>query len=279
MSQLIDLCGTPIRLDQIKSFRLVKRDYLFYPAYEETQGFASSVFARFGAEHRKKFQFVQMVPFGAVLGDKEQPKLDGYEIKSFDEALISSLLDTAGKAITTAGSFVADALMLDTSGMKSFRIMTQGRRVIKLKLKDIPAKVSFLSGKVSDVYKNDKIYPYLGETISPTVVAVPTLVVTVGKSTYAFFGNGIDVEDAESAYRSLLDAYNQHLSQAGEKKRIEFPKVHLTLPKLNLPFIAARSSPELPVDEPAQEEAPVPAGLSDNDRLVHDLQEHDQHVR
>ena len=51
---LIDLCGTPIQLEQIKSFRLVKREYLFYPAYRETVEQSFSLFARAGAKEKKK---------------------------------------------------------------------------------------------------------------------------------------------------------------------------------------------------------------------------------
>ena len=46
MSQLIDLCGTPIQLDKIKDFRLVKRECLFYPAYQEMEEMTFSLFAR-----------------------------------------------------------------------------------------------------------------------------------------------------------------------------------------------------------------------------------------
>ena len=83
MSQLIDLCGMPIQLDKIKDFRLVKRECLFYPAYQEMEEQTFSLFARFGAERKKKFKFVKMVPFGMLLSDKEKPQNGGYEIKSF----------------------------------------------------------------------------------------------------------------------------------------------------------------------------------------------------
>lgn len=48
MSQLIDLCGTPIQLDKIRDFRLVKRECLFYPTYQETAAQTFSLFARLG---------------------------------------------------------------------------------------------------------------------------------------------------------------------------------------------------------------------------------------
>ena len=69
MNQMIDLCGTPIQLDQIKNFRLVKRECLYYPEYQETESQVASIFARFGAENKKKVTFAQRVPFGSVLSD------------------------------------------------------------------------------------------------------------------------------------------------------------------------------------------------------------------
>lgn len=78
MNQLIDLCGTPIQLEKIKDFRLVKRECLFYPAYQEMEEQTFSLFARFGAEKKKKFKFVKMAPFGMLLSDKEKPQNGGY---------------------------------------------------------------------------------------------------------------------------------------------------------------------------------------------------------
>lgn len=242
MSQLIDLCGTPIQLDKIKDFRLVKRDCLFYPAYQETEDQAFSLFARFGAEKKKKFKFVQMVPFGILLNDKEKPVNGGYEIKSFGEAAALNVLSGVGKAVGNVANLAADMLRIDTSGNKEFRIRTQGGRVTNIKLRDIPAQVRFLSGKVSDVYKNDSIYEFLGEPIAPTRAAVPTLVVTVEKSTHVFLGGGVDLPDAEATYQQLFEAYKQ-LQEESEKKKspAALPKLNLSLPKLNMPSIKIQS--------------------------------------
>ena len=87
MSMLIDLCGTPIQLEHVKQFRLVKRDYLFYPAYQEVQAQSFSIFARKGAENKKKFEFVKMVPFGAILNDKEKPCTGSYEVNRLAKLL------------------------------------------------------------------------------------------------------------------------------------------------------------------------------------------------
>lgn len=242
MNQMIDLCGTPIQLEQIRSFRLVKRECLYYPAYQETESQIASIFARFGAGKKKKFTFTQMVPFGILLSDKEKPCTGSYEIKSFGEAVTFNLLDGVSKAVGDVASLAADMLRIDTSGNKTFHILTQGRQVTTLRLRDIPAKVQFLSGKVSDVYKNDPIYDFLGEPISPTVVAVPTLLITIDKTPLVFFGGGIDLEDAEAVYHALFETYNQYQATLTKKKpSFALTKMSLNMPKLNMPSIKLQS--------------------------------------
>lgn len=241
MGTLIDLCGTPIQMENIKKFRLVKREYLYYPAYQEVAEQSFSLFARKGSADKKKFEFLKMVPYGALLNDKEKPCTGSYEIKSFGEAAAVNILAEVGKALGNVANLAADLLRVDTSGNMEFHILTQGRRVTSVKMRDIPAKVAFLSGKISDVYRNDPIYDFLGEPIAPTVVAVPTLVVTEDKTTYAFFGNGIDLDDAEATYYSLLDAYNQ-LQEAGKKEKTPvLPKFNVNMPKLGIPSIKVQS--------------------------------------
>lgn len=242
MNQLIDLCGTPIRLEKIKDFRLVKRECLFYPAYQEMEEQTFSLFARFGAEKKKKFKFVKMAPFGMLLNDKEKPQNGGYEIKSFGEAAALNVLSGVGKAVGNMANLAADMLRIDTSGNKEFRIRMQGGRLTNIKLRDVPAKVMFLSGKVSDVYKNDPIYEFLGEPIAPTIAVVPTLVVTVEKATHVFLGGGVDLDDAEAAYHQLFEMYKQFQEESEKKKAVAtLPRINLSLPKLNMPSIKIQS--------------------------------------
>lgn len=241
MSTLIDLCGTPIQLEHIRQFRLVKRDYLFYPAYQEVKEQTFSLFARKGASDKKKFEFVNMVPFGAVLNDKEKPCTGTYEVKSFGEAVTFNILSDVSKKLGNVANLAADLLRVDTSGNTEYHVLTQGRRLTNVRLRDIPAKVRFLSGKVSDVYKNDPIYEFLGEPIAPTIVTVPTLVVTVDKATYVFFGNGIDLTDAEATYHTLLTEYNQYQDENRKEKVPVLTKINVNVPKISIPTIKMQS--------------------------------------
>lgn len=237
MSALIDLCGTPIQLESVRGFRLVKREYLFYPKYQETKNQMFSVFARMGASDKKKFAFVEMVPFGALLNEKEKPCTGSYEIKSFGEAVAANILSDVGKKIGNAANLAADMLRVDTSGNIEYHVLTTGRRLISIKRRDVPAKVVFLSGKSSDIYKNDSIYEFLGEPIAPTIEIVPTLVVAVDKTSYVFFGAGIDLEDAEATYHALLETYNQFHEERRNEKTASLPRLSLNVPRLSIPKI------------------------------------------
>ena len=241
MSQLIDLCGTPIQLEKIKDFRLVKRECLFYPAYQEVEEQTFSLFARKGAERKKKFKFVQMVPFGMLLSEKEKPQNGGYEIKSFGEAVTFNVLSEVGKKVENVANLAADLLRIDTSGNKDLRVRTRGGRLLNIKLRDVPAKVMFLSGKVSDVYKNDPYYEFLGEPIAPIQSVVPTLVVTVDKATHVFLGGGVDLDDAEATYHQLFETYKLFQEENEKKTPAALPKINLSLPKLNMPSIKIQS--------------------------------------
>ena len=256
MGTLIDLCGTPIQLEHIRNFRVIKRDCIFYPAYQETQEQTFSLFARKDAANKKKFQFVKMVPFGILLDDKEKPRTDSFEIKSFGEVAAVNILTEVGKAIGNVANIAADMLRIDTSGNADLRILTRGRRLTNIKMRDIPAKVAFLSGKVSDVYKNDPIYEFLGEPISPTIVAVPTLVVTIDKATHVFFGGGIDIEDVDAVYHTLLDAYTQLQEATQKEKHSATPKFNINIPKLSIPSIKIQSPFIIKRNDPALQELP-----------------------
>ena len=240
MAELINICGTPIQLSKIKDFRLTKRECIFYPAYQETEEQTSSVFAKFGAAKKKKFKFVKMVPFGVLLTEREVPSGISHEIKDFGEEIKTNILGKIahafGKPVGDAATVAVDLVGLDTSGNREYRVLTQGRRVLNVKLRDIPAKVRFLSGKVSDVFLNDSIYKFLGEPISPAIIPIDTLIIMVERVAHVFFGDGFDLEDVQAVYQSLFESYERFKS---EKKNAgihaAMPKLNVQLPKLNMP--------------------------------------------
>lgn len=226
MKQLIDLCGVPIQIKKIQNLQLIKRDYLFYPAYQEIAKEPQPFLKRIIETNKTSFQFSKMVPYGAILNEKEIPVANSHEIKHFGESeendtksnnIKQKLACLFGKK--TSGTnrpggvagIAAEVFRIDTSKNRLLRVITYGHHLTTIRLGDIPAKIQFLSGKISDVYQHDQIQKQLGEPIAPVILPVPTLVVTLSNSTHVFFGEGIDLEDAEATYYSLLEAHtNPH---------------------------------------------------------------------
>lgn len=99
MIPLIDICGTPIQLDKVKEFSLIRRECIFYPAYQETEEQTTSVFAKWGAKNKKKFQFTKMVPYGVLLTGKEIPSGKSHEIKYFGDEVTTNILDKVLHAV------------------------------------------------------------------------------------------------------------------------------------------------------------------------------------
>lgn len=254
MPQLVDIHGVPMDLEQVTSFRVVPREVIYYPAYQEVPSMKFSVFAKLGSQDKKKFEFVNLVPFGILLEEKERPHIGDYKVESFAEAAGQSILAGLGDFLTNAGNTIADLFSIDTSGNMKFRVLTTGRRVVEIRLRDMPAKVRMLSGKVADVYKNDQIYPFLGEPISPTINRTKALMLKTRNETFAFFGSCIDMPDEEidRTYHALLDSYNLAQKKLEEKKAQERNRPLIQIPRISIPFLGINIGGE---PEPAKAEA------------------------
>ena len=61
MEGYVEICGTPIEVKSIKEFRIVKREYIFRPVYEEIQ--KKSILGT-----SSKYLFQSMEPYAAILG-------------------------------------------------------------------------------------------------------------------------------------------------------------------------------------------------------------------
>ena len=254
MPHLVDIHGIPMDLEQVTAFRVVPREVIYYPAYQEIQNTRFSVFAKLGSQDKKKFEFVNLVPFGIILEAKERPHIGDYKVESFAEAAGQSILSGLGDFFTNAGNTIADLFSLDTSGNMKFRVLTAGRRVVEIRLRDMPARVQMLSGKVADVYKNDQVYPFLGEPISPTINRTKALMLKTKNETFAFFGSSIDMSDEEidRTYHALLDSYNLVQKKLEEKKLQERSRPLIQIPRISIPFLGINIGGE---PEPAKVES------------------------
>ena len=176
MTDYFDICGTPIKYSEIKSFRLVQREYIYRPTYMETE---KQSFLR-----NKKYNFFGMQPYAAIYDENEKHSaLKEYKAKDFKESVGKDLIEGV---ITTIG----DKWHIKAITSRKYICVNQAGRKFTTYLEDIPALLMRQDGKASDIHKNDELYTLLGEPIAPAINIVYALQITA-KETYVFFGNDI----------------------------------------------------------------------------------------
>lgn len=216
MSEYFDICGTPIKISEIKSFRIVQREYIYRPTYME----ADKTFL----SRNKRYDFFGMQPYAAIIDEREKhSSLKEYKTKDFKESLGKDLIE--GVVMTLGDKFHIKAI-----NSKKYVCVNQAGRTFATYLEDVPALIMRQDGKASDVHKNDELYPLLGEPIAPAINIIPALQI-IAKEKYVFFGNDIQIHDVNEEYKRLkfeIDEYN-----AGTNKNNFLNKKKLSLPRFS----------------------------------------------
>ena len=234
MTDYFDSCGTPIKYSEIKSFRLVQREYIYRPTYMEGE---KQLFSR-----NRKYNFFGMQPYAAIYDENEKHSaLKEYKTKDFKESVGKDFIEGV---ITTIG----DKWHIKAITSRKYVCVNQAGRKFTTYLEDIPALLMRQDGKASDIYKNDELYPLLGEPIAPAINIVHALQI-VAKETHVFFGNDIHLHDVGAEYERLkaeLNAYNE------ETKAYKSLKAKITIPKFPEIKFKKDKPKELPEDTSTQ---------------------------
>ena len=193
-NDLIEICGTPIQLSTIRDCRLGQIEYIKRPLYYERR--ASKWSMLFGAGIRHRVEFQAMEYYGAIIG--EQRYRNAIESSESRGPLASLARTAAGIAAAFSGR--------EQSHRIRYRIMNAAGRVFERSLDEIPALLWRKDGRTAEVYRNDELYPLLGEPIAPCVELVPALTIATTEGKYIFFGNGIHVPNPENEYARLKQA-------------------------------------------------------------------------
>ncbi len=214
MTDYFDICGTPIKYSEIKSFRIVQREYIYRPTYIENE---KSFLSR-----NRKYSFLSMQPYAAIVDENQKhSSLETYKAKDFKESLGKDLIEGV---ITTIG----DKFHLKAINSKKYVCVNQAGRRFTTYIEDIPALLMRLDGKASDIHKNDELFPLLGEPIAPAINIISALQITA-KESYIFFGNSIQIHDVKAEYERLkfeLEKYKIEceLNKSSNKRRLSIPK-------------------------------------------------------
>ncbi len=223
MAEYFDICGTHIPMDSIKDFRTIEVEFIFRPVYHEAQKSIMSAFSG------KKFEFVSMQPYAAIIGQQgHKSALGEYKAKDFKEALGK---DLSGAVIYT----IADKLKLKAFKHQKYQCLNLAGRAFTTYLDDVPTMLTWNDGRIAEVYKEDPLYASLGQSTTPGIQYVSALLIKANEN-YCFYGNGIQIADATYEYERLkqtIDEYHNQKSRKriGGKDKLALPQ----LPKFHLP--------------------------------------------
>lgn len=224
MAEFFDICGTHIPLSSIKDFRIIEVEFIFRPVFHETK--KSMINTLTG----KKFEFVAMQPYAAIVGQQGQKSLLGeYKPKNIKESLGKDLGDAIAYTI-------ADKLRIKAIKQHKYHCKNLAGREFTTYLDDVPVMLTWNNGRMAEVFKEDSLYSDLGENTTPSIQSIPALRIQANE-TFCFYGNGIQISDASFEFERLKNEIDQyHLSktsvkQIGTKEKLALPPI----PKIHIP--------------------------------------------
>ena len=226
MAEYFEIGGTHIPFSAIKDFRVIKVEFVFRPVFSESKKAVMSVFS---TKAGKKYEFSHMEPYAAIIGQQgHKSELGEYKPKDFKEALGKDL--SSGILYT-----LADKLKLKAFKREKFQCVNLAGRAFTAYLDDIPAKMIWSDGRIAEVYKEDQLYAVLNEITMPGVEYINALVIKA-QETFCFYGNGIQISDANFEYARLTHEREEY-ALGKSKKRIagNENKVIPTLAAFRLP--------------------------------------------
>lgn len=230
MTDYFDICGTPIKFEEIKSFRIVQKEYIYRPTYMEGE--------KTFLNRNRRYNFFGMQPYAAIIDENEKhSSLKEYKAKDFKESIGKDIIEGV---ITTIG----DKFHIKAINSRKYLCVNQAGRKFTTYLEDVPALLMRQDGKASDIHKNDELYPLLGEPIAPAINIIYALQI-IAKEKYIFYGNDIQIHDVNAEYERLkfeLNEYNGELEAKKLKNKMKF--VVSKFPELKINRKNDRSLPE-----------------------------------
>ena len=221
MENEFELCGTHIPLSNIKDYRVMKREYIYRPAYREKQNSIMKLLSG------NKYEFSQMLPYAAIISESEyntalRRTYNNLLPEETKKNIASGVIDAiAGVCFSKANmvkdiaagtvSAVIDKIPFKKNKRRKYYCVNLSGRVFETYLDDIPAVVTRNDGRIMDVDKNDEIYAKLGDSIKPSILEVSALLIDASQK-YLFFGNDIQIHDADHAYQTLKKILEKYRS-------------------------------------------------------------------
>ena len=226
MIEYLEINHIPLKLSEIKDFRIVEKEMILRPVFKEVPKLFGS-----------KYEFITMEPYGMIIDEKGNgAALSSFKPVELLDAAIKDVLRLPNAIVDTIG----DKLNMKTLKYKEYKCRLQSGRIASLYLLDIPAKAISKDGRSFDIYKDTPEYKDLGDTITPSVQFIQTLqiVFNTKQDDLFFFGEGIQPINIIETYNTIKDALTAYREY--NKRQIEENKSKgfLGLPQIKLPKIS-----------------------------------------
>lgn len=218
MNTYFDIFGTPIPFNKIKDFRLVQREYIYRPVYEEYSLIEKSFLKQ---QTTKKYRYVTMAPYAAIVDESDRRWIFSGKGNNLKENIGVELLNDVRETI-------GDKLKIKAIKGKRYLCMNQTGRTFQVYLDEIPVLVQMEDGRPVEIDKDNPLFMALGGTTTPVINIVPALMIRASEN-YVFWGNGIQIKDISSEYQRLQLEMTEY-KQGGRKNIIE--KKGFSVPKL-----------------------------------------------
>ena len=233
MIDFFEINHTPLKLSEIKDYRIVEKEMIMRPVFKEI-----------GRLFGPKYQFEAMEPYAVILDERG----NGASLTDFRPLdLVDSVVKDVMRPINAVVDTVGDKLNIKTLKYKEYKCKLLSGRVTKLYLLDVPARMKTKDGRTFDVYKDTPEYRELGEKTTSAVQLVQTLqiVFNTKQEDMLFFGEGVQPINILDTYNNLKIAvltYQAYIKQEKEQQRLASQRKgflgipHIELPKINISF-------------------------------------------
>lgn len=216
MKEEFEIYGTHIPFSSIKDYRVVQREYIYRPHFREKQ----SSFMNFLSN--QKYEFVEMVPYAAILSENEyiaaiKNNNNGSIVRDeYNKNPAEIVADVCMAPVNfvkdvtfNAFSSLFNNLPFGNQQSNKYYCLNLSGRVFETTIEDVPIIVSTINGQVLDVSKDDQLYTQLGNSGKPFINDVTAFIIEANKK-YLFFGDGIQLDDANSEYARLRNEFEEY---------------------------------------------------------------------
>lgn len=216
MKEEFEIYGNHIPFSLIKDYRVVQREYIYRPFFREKQTSLMKLISS------QKYEFVEMIPYAAVLSENEYKAAvnennngsivrDNYNKNPAEivaDVCLTPVNFVKDVTVSAFSTLFSNSPFTNQQKNKYYCINISGR-VFETYLDDIPVVLSKLDGRVFDIAKDDPSFTQLGDNVKAFITEVTAFIIEADKK-YLFFGDGIQLDDANKEYSRLRNEIEEY---------------------------------------------------------------------